>query len=127
MDEADGKELAELIGWILGEEWRVYWGGAGVTVEPASASKRMLKDCPCLRHFLASRPDAAFICELIDEAVLRREDVSRIAIEKLRIGDCRYKITIDNSRTLIGPTGYQKRPIDARLATLRLLRQADDG
>lgn len=128
MDEQTGKEVAELIGWILGGEWRVSWAGVGVIVQPASATKKQLRESPCMTFALASKPDSDHICSMIDDAVMRRADVTGVTIRKLRIGDVHYKI----KRTKMGmgdcdPNGYEKRELDARLATLRLLREADDG
>lgn len=132
IDDQTGKERAELIGWVLGEEWRVYWGGAGVIVEPSSASKRMLKDCPCMRHHLASKPDAAYICELIGKALWRRKKAYEVKTIRSHRGDITVNIRFRDQQS--GTVRYRNyrnvapKGTDALLGALRLLRKADgDG
>lgn len=128
MDEATGVERAELIGWILGDEWRVYWSGTGVTVEPSSASKRMIKDCPCMQYHLAARPDATYICDLIDERM--RQLGHSIEIIDTRT-EYTYSVTYNTKPPEYGElTGGMARKIDVRLEAVRMLKEfseAKDG
>ena len=132
MDDQTGKERAMIVGWILGEEWRVYWGGTGVIVEPAQLTKRALRDQPGMQYHLASRPDAAYICELIDEALMRRENAYEVKlIRSQRRGDITVNLRLrDQSGGTVCYRNYRgiaSKGLEARLALLRLLREADGG
>lgn len=118
MDEADGKERAELIGWILGDRWRVMFSGLGVVVE-RNVPKSQLHACD--RYLLAARDDRAYICELMDE---RMKQLGYI----LTITDRPNEYTYDarQSRTKKHPETELPtdtiRKLDVRLETFRMIR-----